>query len=277
MINSPCIPADKTLIPIFSQYGKFNFNTYFQGLSDYEIMCKVVEYVNMLNSCVVEIKNEIELIKQKSVEQDKAIGDLGKNLRLEIANAENRLNKKILEIQNTLVKVFSLINGNYDYLLDRINKISPELKYWVNMELAKFKKEIENIPLPAVLNPLSGKLEPVQNVFMDFYQYLRFWCVDCEDFDELALTSEEIDKLGLNAYEFDLYSGYILFKHKWFEMRNPFTGEMVDTREVVNMLAELHQSVFTVDVFEELMLTADDYDNLQMTAYEFSFDNPLAV
>lgn len=54
-------------------------------------------------------------------------------------------------------------------------------------------------------------------------------------------------------------------------VRSPLTGDVVTVQQALNELAGLHQSGMTASAFDALELTAQGYDEKNITAYDFDY------
>ena len=231
---------------------------YEQSLSYYEQLCKLTDKMN-------------QLIDAVNLNPDSYVDEQIAKLR-EYVNAQDTkiLNDSKLYTDEKINEL-NLVLINQIHILEQLvfNANTNTLNY-VKLELDIFKNEIKNIPLPSVLNPITGKYETVQTVFYSFYDYLRVQAVNCYTFDSVSKTVDELDSMQYTAQEFDVYSTEYIYYPK-FQIRSPFNGVMTNVQNVINELAALHQQGLAASAYDALEKTATEYDALYKTAYEYDW------
>lgn len=155
-------------------------------------------------------------------------------------------------------------------LQDLIDLEGQYANNYTDIEIQNLKLWAENIPLPAVINPLNGKLESISKVLEDLFNLQKIKSLTAREYDALKLTAEEYDNYGLTAYDYDFWAGQYLEPGQSFdEVRNPFTGEWDSIQNVINSLASFHKDGNTASEYDALEWTAQYYDSLGHTAYEY--------
>lgn len=230
---------------------------YDDSLSYYETLCKIADRLNQMidifNPAMSEIEAEFIALREYVDEQ----------LKLNLEQSKLYTDEQIALLENYLYQQIQI-------LCDLIYRSNQDTREWMKLELEIFRNEIKNIGLPIILNPLTGKYESVQDTFDSFYNYLRCEAITAGEFDDLYLTAQEYDDKNISARMFDLYSRHILKPFR-FLIRSPFTGKMDSVQNVVNSLAALHQLGITAGAFDNLMLTAQTYDDKNISAYIFDW------
>ena len=232
------------------------------SLSYYEQLCVVSKKLNEIIDTVNSIDNsyiedQISSLRSYVDAQDT------KNLSLSKVYTDN-------ETQQLEQQLEQLIYQQIQIVTNSMLQLDQNTRQWVTLQLEMFKSEIRNIPLPAVFNSLTGKLESVQSVFTSFYEYMRCEAISTGEYDNLFLMAQQFDDKDMNAREFDLYSDKIL-NVSALTVRSPFTGKFTSIEEVMNGLASLHQIGINASAFDNLDWTAQVFDNKQFTAYNFDW------
>lgn len=93
-----------------------------------------------------------------------------------------------------------------------------------------------------------------------------------KEYDSLGLTAGEYDRLGFSALEYDFRARLKFFTRLYVSMRNPFTGLIDSVQNVIDRLVNLHRNALTSIGYDNAEFTADMYDGLELSAYEYDFD-----
>lgn len=171
----------------------------FDGLTDYQILCKIFEY----------FEKQIKEIDEKY----SVFGDLVEQL-------ENDFNKLKEDITSTLNDFETNINNQVNSALqqnyNQVIQLLSEYQIIFNNQIANLRTdleaEIKRIELGDVkaYNPTNGEIENISKVILDVYEILRQNAISCSEFDGLELTATEFDSEEITAYNFDVNGKVIL-------------------------------------------------------------------
>lgn len=176
----------------------------FDALTDYGLLCKVVEYLNEViandnkqNDAIVELYNNFVSLKEYV---DTYLQDMEEvkeeiiNINTSIESLTNSVASLNSEISNVKIDLTDLINTNYNTLKDYID-------YNDNL----LNEKITNIEIGSisVYNPTNGLLQPLQIVINDLYGNANKDGLTALEFDNLDLTATAFDAYQITAYEFD--------------------------------------------------------------------------
>lgn len=183
----------------------------FDALTTYELICKIVEYLNKVikndneqNTLIKELYNSFVELKAYVEEYLHDVSDLEEKINL-INQELVIMNQKILsnteEIENVRVNLTQTINDNYNIL-----------KTYVDYNDAILDDKITNIEIGSisVYNPTNGLLQPLQDVINDLYANANRDGLTASEFDALELTASGFDAYEITAYEFDSQGKLIL-------------------------------------------------------------------
>lgn len=183
----------------------------FDAITDYALLCKVVEHLNKViendnlqNEAITELYNNFVALKEYVDEYLVDMDDLKEKVALieeAIQLIKNKLDEQQTEIENVRVDMTSLINENFNIL-----------KSYVDYNDSILDDKITNIQIGAisVYNPTNGLLQPLQTVINDLYGASNKDGLTAEEFDELELTATGFDAYQITAYEFDSQGKTIL-------------------------------------------------------------------
>lgn len=173
--------------------------------------------------------------------------------------------QELVSIRQALAEFYTIINAQTD------NKIEA-LKLWVQKYVENWSKT-----LPPVVCPIHGYLEPLQEVLFHIVDYLGCG-ISALEYDNYSVSVQDYDDMQITAIDYDLWAKCKYFYPKKIcYMQDPFTGDYVPIAVVVNKLAELHKHGITAQQYNNLEEDANTYDSLNINAYDYDWENPLAI
>lgn len=225
--------------------------------------------VNYIDAQIAELKAYTDSQNTIILNNAKLYSDTNLNAYKTELNASYEQFKQ--EVQEQITALNSLINTEIAYVIALVKSTNDTTKAEVEIALTNFKSEIENIPLPAIVNPMTHKLDSIQHVLDFFYNYFRVNAYTCKQLDNLKLTAQEIDNIGISAFDFDLNSkDYFIVPTN--VMLSPFTGEKETYETIILKLTTLHQNGLTASAYDAQDLTASAYDTQDLTAYTYDWN-----
>lgn len=194
----------------------------FDALTDYELLCKLGEYVNKVsyNQKIIDENNK-EIVKAieelKEYVDEYLVGfDELKELVYRLVDDFNRLSLRVNNCENEIINLYNKINTDIDNLrieLDmEINENYNILKDYVDYQDNLLEEKIDNIQIGSieVYNPTNGLLQPLQDVINSLYEAGNKDGLTASEFDGLELTATLFDAYQITAYEFDSQGKTIL-------------------------------------------------------------------
>lgn len=183
----------------------------FDALTNYQIFCKIIEYINNIITDVTAIEDSIndviKLVNDIKTYVDEYLEDIT-DVKEEIEvieNAINTLNTSVIAINNELTELKdytdNLVSGSFD-----------TLKTYVDNQDEELNEKIENIQIGAieVYDPTTGVYEPLQITINNLYNLTNKDGITAGEFDALQLTASVFDGKDLTAYQFDSSSKTLL-------------------------------------------------------------------
>ena len=272
---------------------------YDESLSYYEFLCKVndklTEVINetnelsvLVNGIVNEYKSYIDgKINDAIVASNKYTDAMIADVNQDIAtlkkytdglyetltkNVNNRFDAMESDYNTKISSVVNEINSKYSYLIELIKSNEETIKEYINMKIADVLEYVKTFTAKDIkmYNPTSGKIESIDKVINDVYNYLRYCGVTATEYDSLNLTAQGFDSKYMSALDYDIYAKNLLMLDNNHYMYSPFNGEYVSIKSVVYDLALLHaESPITAQKYDALELTSDNYDSRNITAYDY--------
>lgn len=209
---------------------------YDDSLSYYEVLCKVVDYINkMLENeqnlydlfkpfvdNVEGLQNEFEQL-QKSVNTaiatlnekcntlDNKI-DAQKDFFTEyIDNISYGLEQRMSSLETDYSSIMALCTSIQQMVLSGDTVTLNRSKQYTNEQIAKLKKQlISNVTNIYVVDPIDGEVKNIQYVINELYEYVTYMAFTCWDFDKAHFTCEYLDGIGYTCIEFDMYGAFLI-------------------------------------------------------------------
>ena len=183
----------------------------FDALTNYEMMCKIVEKLNEL----IDVTNEqtqtfayleVEFKKLKDYVDEYLTGldDVKEQINL-INQALDNIGEILIEHTNALIRIDNKIDSEITRVINLINDNFNLLKDYVDYQDNILDEKIDNIQigLIQIYDPTTGTIEPLQMVINNLYQLTNKDGLTASEFDALDLTATEFDAYQITAYEFD--------------------------------------------------------------------------
>ena len=237
----------------------------------------------------IKINNEFEKLKTQQQEQlDNAILALNFEVDQKIRQLENEVQAAIsemnaryeqlqLQIQNEISAFKAQINREIMYLNGKITANNEFVFAWVENRIQEFIDSLPEILSVEVYNPYRGYITDIQTAINDIYSYSAVWSLTAMQYDSLGLTAEEYDILGLTAIEYDTQAYRLIYKDPNVYMISPFTGELTLVKDVVTRLCYFHMEGLTAEEYDNKEMTADYYDALNITAFDYDWFGELII
>lgn len=165
----------------------------FDGLTDYEILCKIFEYFD----------NRIKEVDEKY----SGFGDIVEQLEKDFIQLKDDIDIKLNTFETNINnQVNYLLQQNYNQIVQLLSDYQILFNNQIQNLKSELEAEIERVELGDVkaYNPTNGETENVSKVILDVYEILRQNAISCSEFDGLELTATEFDALELTAYNFDV-------------------------------------------------------------------------
>ena len=163
--------------------------------------------------------------------------------------------------------------GRFRFLFN-IHYVTPEdLEQYAKIDLLEnyaLKTDLNAFALKAdlvIYNPVTGYRNTIQQVVNTLIS-LHANGNNCVTLDGLDYTTTEYDALQISAFTFD-FEGIIKTEGYYI---SPVSGLRSPLQQILNQLAALSANGVTADVFDALMLTVQDFDDAEYTAYHFDFE-----
>lgn len=274
-----------------------------EEISNYEVLCQVLEKLKELNKKVEIISHEYKDYTDSQVSiLKKIIEDVEKRVFKEIDDLNNFLVDKInndISYLNTELRKY--VDNKYDEIINNVKELNELLKTDIYYQLSRLKnytdkqdaitlmwciEEINDMWLwlenhaknITVVSPITNKVENIQKVLNDMWSLVNRGGITCGEYDALGLTCFEYDSKKLSCFKYDTNARKYLIKDRRFLVYNPETGYAINYKRVIAWLTSLHMTdTLTCGEYDNLSLTCEEYDNLEISCYNYDWNSSIMV
>lgn len=235
---------------------------YDDTITYYEQLCKFAEKLNELIDTLNNFNVDIENMVDSKIEELKKYVD-------DENNEQDEINTQKFEA------VYDYINSKIDELYVYINNGDTILKNYLDSEISKLKKWVEDAVIGNILiyDPTTGYNNPLDVVINHVYDALRYYGITCYDYDSAKWSAQRYDDTHITALKFDTLSKQIIGKiYEWYVF-DYVTGTYDTVQRVLYRLFQtVRPNAITTNTYDARALTVDSYDVLDLTAFEFDND-----
>ena len=204
-------------------------------------------------------------VQQLIIDTRQEIEDIIAQFRVEIEQIKNEFLQLIAEMREEIRRMISSIQA----VLDANNAYIME---WVEIRFQEFIDNLPDYEHVVVYNPFRGIVTTLQLAISDLYTIASTGALTAAQYDMLQLTASAYDALEITAMQYDTQGYQLLYPDPNHFMMSPFTGSYVPLKTVILDLANLHRDAITAEAYDALLLDADTYDNMEITAYNYDWN-----
>lgn len=267
--------------------------TFSDCMSLYEQLCRieykmneVIETVNgfgddftdYVDDQVDSLRNELNVkFDALQIKVDAQLADNEAKMKALEMFVENAIDEQQTWVIKKINELTININNQLNYLRQYVDAQDGKLKTYIDEEIQKVIDMIPEIQKVMVINPITGKLEVLQDLLNYMTWVFKYYALTAQEYDNLYLNASDYDDRGLSAFDYDIYGKKLLYPDERFYMRSPITGQVVFYKDIINWLITQHQpGALTAAEYDALELTASVYDGKQITAFDYDFNGVAA-
>lgn len=267
--------------------------TFSDCMTLYEQLCRieykmneVIETVNSfgddftyyVDKQVNDLRNELNIkFDALQIKVDAQLADNETKMKALEMFVENAIDEQQTWVIKKINELTININNQLNYLRQYVDAQDGKLKTYIDEEIQKVIDMIPKIQKVMVINPITGKLEVLQDVLNYMTWVFKYYALTAQEYDNLYLNASDYDDRGLSAFDYDIYGKKLLYPDERFYMRSPITGQVVFYKDIINWLITQHQpGALTAAEYDALELTASVYDGKQITAFDYDFNGVAA-
>ena len=177
----------------------------------------------------------------------------------------------MMEIEQMYMELLKWVSQLYGFIESYTDLVGERVFAQLKAYIDEWSKD-----LPPVICPVDGNLEPISVALMHLYNFYNRG-ITAEKYDSLQITAKEYNDFKITARDYDAFGNDYFENIYACMMISPFTGEMEYISDVVVKLADFHKKGITAEAYDELDKTAQDYDDAEISAYSYDWNNPLNV
>lgn len=241
---------------------------------------EALDYIDTFEETTdAKIKEEIAVTMSLYLQRLQNVENLIAVLQEEVEKQGSEISQfqpQIDALKNAIVKQKIYIDTLHNELVDEFHKYKYGVGEYIDGRLSSFENEIRNIVTKLdrldVVNPINGKYEDINKVLAELYNSIQLsFGITAKEYDKLQLSAQEYDRLAISAIDYSTKAYFIFWELRQGLMRSPFTGLMANYKDVIYKLADLHKCGFTAKQYDNLEVTARDFDTWAVTAFNYDW------
>lgn len=229
-----------------------------------------------------------QLITQINTDLTQQIMDLDQSVNTRIANLQRNVDQQIAELKDLINQYIDYVDYSLKVLRNEVETKLTAVYSYVDTQIDEVIKMIGEIQVDqsTLLNPVNNEFEKTQQVIDSMYHNLKAWAFRADRYEQLGLTADEYDDYEVRAWSYDYLGKWWLWQkpelefqiaQNW-EMFDPFTGKKEGVQDVINqIIAFVNVKSLTAKEYDDMMLEAEYYDSLLITAYNYDFNGSVYV
>lgn len=207
---------------------------YDDSLSYYEVLCKVVDYINKMLENEQTIYDMYEPFVNSVSELNQKFNKLESTLNASVIELNRRctaledrqeydkefLMSYIDNINEALTGQLDALNRGYNSLFALCVSLDSQIKsgdvltlqkskVYTDNKIIELKKQLAGITSIYVVDPMDGQVKNIQTVIDELFYYISYAAFTCWEFDRRGYTCEYLDSIGYTALDFDIYGKFI--------------------------------------------------------------------
>lgn len=204
----------------------------------------------------------------------KTIEDALARFRVEMDAVKADVNAKIAQQQklfNEMLQEFERLKAEllatYSSIFSIVNGKMLDMEVWVLGKLEQFSNSY-----PWYVDPSDGLTEPVQTILNHMWNMLSHG-LNVAELEGMNINVAELESWKINVKELELWGRDLHWFDYWKNnmMISPFTGQLTDVREVVQMLANLHMDGVMVGTVEAQGFDVQALEDKNFNVYDVSW------
>lgn len=241
---------------------------------------QVTDYINNFEADTNEkIKQEITIAMSLYTNRLIKVENLVAQLENSITPMQNNIAANaaaILALENKLNADVRKLQTQYNELVELFHEYKNSLDGYIDGKMTDVQNYLEEVVTKFdrldVTNPVNGKFEDINVVLQDLFRVIsQSYGITAIEYDLMGLTAGEYDRMRISALDYST-KGYLIFwELRQGLMRSPFTGKMTHYSNIIWMLADLHKCGLTAKQYEDLTITAQEYDAWMINAFNYDW------
>lgn len=250
--------------------------------------------INRNKNAISDLEQELSRFKLSTNERFQLVYDY---IRENLLDKVEGWDDKFFNLSNQFSALLISFNQFKEHVLTDVDERIHALSELVEQQIEKMNGDIL-----MVRNPVTGSRTTLRQALQDLYDYRILFPVTADQLDSCKITAEELDSLTITADDFDAKA--LIYLQPWLNGVNSSEvqkelDQIVDRidgleekvhekwvsgltglwtspyqcyMEVINFMITHHGNPITVTAFDNLQLTADDFDLKNISAYDLTWN-----
>lgn len=241
---------------------------------------QAMDFINSFEQTTNDkIQQEITIVMAHYQQRLLAVEKLVHALEIRLTANENEIDTfqpQINDLAKALKEQKYYVDNLHQELIEELHEYKNGVGKYIDGRLYLFEEEIRRMVTKLdrldVVNPINGQYEDINKVLSDLYQSIQLsFGITAKEYDKLQLTAREYDNMMISAIDYSTKAYFIFWEMRQGLMRSPFTGLMTNYKNIINKLADLHKCGFTAKQYDNLQITAKDFDAWKISAFNYDW------
>lgn len=221
------------------------------------LTARVTTLEGEINGFIDEIDKRFEILNN---EIDSKFAQLTAQILTELA----AYNATLAEFRNELIRIQNAGTAYTDLT-------GEACRAYTDIKIQELIDSIPDLTTVNVYNPCRGYITSIQTAIDDLYDRARSEALTAYEFDSAGLTCTEFESLELTCTEFDERGKVYIWKNPAHYMFSPVSGLYMTIQDaIIDIMDYFHgENILTASEYDALDLTASEFDAKHLTASEY--------
>lgn len=205
------------------------------------------------------------------VEIDQRFAILNQEIDQRFATLTNEIVAQLAAYNETLAEFRSELIDIRSDSVAYSDLIGEAARAYTDLKIEELMQSIPDLTTVNVFNPCRGYITSIQTAIDDLYDRARYEALTAYEFDSANLTCTEFEALELTCTEFDERGKVYIWKNPAHYMYSPISGLYMTVQDaIIDIMDYFHgENILTATEYDTLELTASEYDAKNLTASEY--------
>lgn len=236
----------------------------------------LVDRVMMIQKELTELENYVktgDFLNPAYQYTDKKITELSNDTAKKLKALTDTVNNNKAQFDESIIQINASLNNIYSDL----TRLGTEIDTKIESAMKTVLYDVEQLLIGYgiyVISPVSGRKTTVQNALNEIYEATALNALTATEYEQIGITSENYDNRMISANDYDRKSRFVFLKELYFSVISPFTGLKETCRDIVSEIVNYLKTdkAITATEYDALSLSVSDYDNKNITAYNYDWN-----
>lgn len=236
----------------------------------------LLDRVMMIQKELDELENYVktgDFLKPAYQYTDRKITELSNDTAEKLKALSDTVNNNKAQFDESIIQINASLNNIYSDLTALGTEIDTKIESAMKTVLYDVEQLLIGYDI-YVTSPVSGRKTTVQNALDEIYEATALNALTASEYEQIGISAENYDKRMISANDYDRKSRFIFLKELYFSTISPFTGLKETCCDIVNEIVNYLKNgkAITATEYDALSLGASDYDNKNVTAYNYDWN-----